>query len=154
MNNELNSFKNLYYQVSHKLPESINNIVITRIILYNKSLNNNISDDIKILNEYLPSLRNQSRVLVCFLLSIFYYKIGNEFMARDCIDDIYSISLRRNLEECNEDRVRNIGYFTNPIGFGIYLLGGSPARKRRAKELEEFKKQILKLNPQNIICQQ
>lgn len=97
------------------------------------------------INSRLPTLQNQVRVFSLCILAMCYKAVGNTFMFKDCLDDINNVTLHRNLEERNEDRMSNAILFTNPIGISYYLLNGSPARKRRERELDEYKRHIQSL---------
>lgn len=111
------------------------------------------NDSIEILNSQLLNLHNQAKVFSLYILAICYKAIGNTFMFKDCLDDIKNVTLHRNIEERNEDMLSNAPLFMNPIGISYYLLNGSPARRCREKELDNYKQKILHINIKSI-CQQ
>ena len=99
-------------------------------------------DSIGKINSKLPTLRNQVKVFSLCILAICYKAIGNTFMFEDCVDDINTVTLHRSIEERIADGLLKATLFMNPIGISIYLLSGSPARKCRERELDEYKRHI------------
>lgn len=141
MNDELVKLRDL---MPCGIPREILNVLFD---LTNESIDNNIyNGSIEVLNRHIPSLHNQVKVFSLFMLAICYKAVGKTYMFEDCLNDISNVTLYRDIDDRNNDRFSNMPLLMNPIGISYYLINGSPARKRREKELDEYKRKILKIN--------